>query len=710
MANPNERILNLQREPLIVGAGGAVNSVNGKTGDVVLTAEDVGALPDSTTIPSKTSDLENDSDFQTGDEVNQAIGIETTARENADNGLQGQIDGLAAASDVTDIVGTYADLQAYDTSKLKDNDIIKVLQDENQNDETTYYRWSTSTEAFTLIGEEGPYYTKAAADQKFQDKLTAGSNITIDANNEISADIPVFTGTDGVDAGTAGLVPAPATTDAGKYLKADGTWDSIVIPQSGIPTNATFWGASYDSVNNKVDGEFTVNSTYAGSPTKLDIGKYTNGSIPYIRSEGSAIALGGSKVSLTSGGTKRLSIDGSNIFAWATLYMAQSSSSTSYNQIKSVADPTSAQDAATKNYTDNLVINYSAINGASAPTTATEAKYVGQLYYDTTNDDMYYCSAITAQGTDPETYTYTWSQFGGGGPTVVQTTGTSATDVMSQAATTNMIYPSGSETSNTNIFIKGGGQGSPNYVCIGPAQVSGNVDTSNGATAIGGGAMATGTRGVAIAAGSEVAQASGQDSIAIRGQAKATNSIAIGRNANVASSSTGSIAIGYNAGSATSAPYAVALGRNAYTNSSSIAIGDGSSTSGNDGGIAIGRSSRAFGPDTMAIGENITTTGLTGSVVIGNGPSLNTAYATRNNEFCVHASTTANQPMVHSNVDTPTLGTDAANKNYVDSIYPVGAVFTSTSATAPTIAGGTWTEIGTQTIGSSTVHYYERTA
>lgn len=46
----------------------------------------------------------------------------------------------------------------------------------------------------------------------------------------------------------------------------------------------------------------------------------------------------------------------------------------------------------------------------------------------------------------------------------------------------------------------------------------------------------------------------------------------------------------------------------------------------------------------------------------------------------------------------------------IKSICPVGAVFTSTSATAPTIAGGTWTEIGTQTVGSSTVHYYERTA
>lgn len=39
----------------------AVNSVNGKTGNVNLTASDVGALPDDTSIPSKTSDLTNDS-------------------------------------------------------------------------------------------------------------------------------------------------------------------------------------------------------------------------------------------------------------------------------------------------------------------------------------------------------------------------------------------------------------------------------------------------------------------------------------------------------------------------------------------------------------------------------------------------------------------------------------------------------------------------
>lgn len=209
-----EQQIFLQPEMAVIG-GGAVSSVNGYTGDVVLT----------------TSDLENTSDYQTGSEVQAAISIEATAREDADNNLQTQIDAISASSDVTDIVGTYAELQNYDTSKLGDNDIIKVLQDESQNGETTYYRWSTTTQSFTLIGEEGPYYTKAQADALLnakQDTLTAGANIQI-SNNTISATDTTysdFTGTDGTAAGTAGLVPAPATSDAGKFLKADGTWDN----------------------------------------------------------------------------------------------------------------------------------------------------------------------------------------------------------------------------------------------------------------------------------------------------------------------------------------------------------------------------------------------------------------------------------------------------------------------------------------------------
>lgn len=186
------------------------------------------------------------------DEIND----EANARSEADRAIWQEIEDIEASSDVADVVGTHADLENYDTSKLKDNDIIKVLDDETQNDQITYYRWDKETSTFSLVGAIGPYYTETEADNKFQDKLTAGSNITIDANNEISATDTTysnFVGTDGVDAGSAGLVPAPATTDADKYLKSDGTWETVI---SGLDPSTTFWGRN--AVNSAVDGNITI--------------------------------------------------------------------------------------------------------------------------------------------------------------------------------------------------------------------------------------------------------------------------------------------------------------------------------------------------------------------------------------------------------------------------------------------------------------------
>lgn len=57
-------------ELYLVGGGAEVTSINGKTGDVTLTAEDVGALSKDTKIPSKTSDLTNNSDYATNNSVN----------------------------------------------------------------------------------------------------------------------------------------------------------------------------------------------------------------------------------------------------------------------------------------------------------------------------------------------------------------------------------------------------------------------------------------------------------------------------------------------------------------------------------------------------------------------------------------------------------------------------------------------------------------
>lgn len=251
--------------------------------------------------------------------------------------LQQQIDDLKNSPDVVDIVDTYADLQAYDTSHLGDKDIIRVLTDETHDGASSYYRWDKQTEIWTYIGsiqtaantifyanlsetgntrhiyknsdmtgtvsvqelldanEDGQVILRMSSAQtpeNFNDaylqntyvgvsdyqflfldnrnyyeydastttdtsyyyskstiqlELTAGNNITITGNTISATDTTysAFTGTDGQTAGTAGLVPAPATTDAGKFLKADGTWDTA---GGGGPTVVQTTGTSTTDV------------------------------------------------------------------------------------------------------------------------------------------------------------------------------------------------------------------------------------------------------------------------------------------------------------------------------------------------------------------------------------------------------------------------------------------------------------------------------
>lgn len=171
------------------------------------------------------------------DALDDAILDETDARIEADEDIWTEIRTIEAASDVVDVVGTYAELEAYDTSKLHDNDLIKVLQDETHGDAITYYRWSTTTETFSYVGEQGPYYTQAQTDVLLDGKqnvLTAGDNITI-SNDVISATDTTYT------AGT-GL------TLTGTEFAVDTT---VIAEKSDLPTKTS------DLTNDGADGTST---------------------------------------------------------------------------------------------------------------------------------------------------------------------------------------------------------------------------------------------------------------------------------------------------------------------------------------------------------------------------------------------------------------------------------------------------------------------
>lgn len=119
----------------------------------------------------------------------QALGGEATTRQASDNGLQNQIDAITVSSDVTDIVGTYADLQNYDTSGLYPNSIIKVLQDSTHSNALSYYRWVVVSDvgSWVYIGSEGPFYTKGEADLLYQGKVDKAQGVS-NANKIFATD------------------------------------------------------------------------------------------------------------------------------------------------------------------------------------------------------------------------------------------------------------------------------------------------------------------------------------------------------------------------------------------------------------------------------------------------------------------------------------------------------------------------------------------
>ena len=189
-------------------------------------------------------------------------------------------------------------------------------------------------------------------------------------------------GTDGVDAGTAGLVPAPATTDAGKYLKADGTWDTVSAGPNVVQTTGT---SQTDVMSQVATSQLVYPSGEETSKSKIRIGDSSRASRPYD------IAIGYDAYASTNGNGYNISIGyaagqhsgvnkkyrisiGASAESKNDYSIALGSSSvttrdrelsigtSSYTRyVANVTDPTLAQDAATKNYVDTQVGNIETI-------------------------------------------------------------------------------------------------------------------------------------------------------------------------------------------------------------------------------------------------------------------------------------------------------------------------------------------------------------
>ncbi len=104
---------------------------------------------------------------------------EISDRKVGDDDLQEQIDTLKAA---TDVIMVYSDFSSFSSNSasltLTDNDVIKVLNDGERQENQTYYQYSTATSAWSFIGELDPYYSKSELNN------AAGKNINITSEND----------------------------------------------------------------------------------------------------------------------------------------------------------------------------------------------------------------------------------------------------------------------------------------------------------------------------------------------------------------------------------------------------------------------------------------------------------------------------------------------------------------------------------------------
>lgn len=172
--------------------GGAVDSVNGQTGTVVLTASDVGALADTTTIPSKTSDLTNDSGFITGitsSDVTTALGYTPYNSTNP----SGYITSSALNGYATE---TWVGNQGYLTG-ITSSDVITALTYTPYNGTTNPNGYITSADLptnyvttdtaqnisgrKTFLGEKAIYFKQSATSNKLGFTLYNPSNSELGA-------------------------------------------------------------------------------------------------------------------------------------------------------------------------------------------------------------------------------------------------------------------------------------------------------------------------------------------------------------------------------------------------------------------------------------------------------------------------------------------------------------------------------------------------
>lgn len=350
-----EKEIEMEQEPIkVYKGGGAVNSVNGKTGDVVLT----------------TSDLENDSDYQTGSEVDSAIdsaigelNIPTKTSDLENDGEDGssvyiEADELAPVA----TSGSYNDLDNKPTIPAAqvnsdwnaDSGVAQILN------KPTIPTVNDATLTITQNGTSKGTFTANDADdttiEVSDTTYTAGTGIDI-TNGVISA-----TGGGGptvvqtIGSSTTDVMSQNATSRMIYTKLSNSETYAIGIRGSAGPDSSAGAGsiAIGDATISRADGSIAVGTgvnIYAAGSYSVAVGNSsrTDGHSRAVALGNAANAAFDNSVAIGTN-AKTTRVGEVNVGADTS---GRGYNNTNYRVIGGVHDPIDAHDAATKGYVDS---------------------------------------------------------------------------------------------------------------------------------------------------------------------------------------------------------------------------------------------------------------------------------------------------------------------------------------------------------------------
>lgn len=372
---------------------GAVTSVNGQTGAVSLTASDVGALPSTTSIPTKTSDLTNDSNF-----VADASYVHTD--NNYDATAKAIVDGATAAINAKSTVSW----NQIDTTGTK---IAEITIDGVKTDVKA--TGGGSADAYKTITSGGQSFIASGADEF---KINAGSNVTITPlQNDKGIQISATGG--GSSTGDMLMNDYDRSGDVKSASSSgNGIKDYVASAISGkadtssLATVAT--SGSYNDLSNKPTVP-TVTDTYSGTSSDGMSGKAVKSAIDALDVSDSAVS--GQYVSAISETDGKISVTRASLPSVPTITDTYSSSS--HDGMSGVAVASAISGKANTSALDDWVATASVSSGSVTFSGIDDSGNYGyEVFFEITSSSTNknptaQLSSISGEGTSSMSLTYT---------------------------------------------------------------------------------------------------------------------------------------------------------------------------------------------------------------------------------------------------------------------------------------------------------------